>query len=114
MNKKKKKKVITINDKKAFVKEILYEPYLEIEKNCVYFGKMCNIDEHGTTPLEVVITDDEITFYWWHVWSRDVEKFGEKMRNYLLGFTNGFFRDAYIHVVVGCVNNGMIRIKIDF
>ena len=81
----------------------------------VYFGKMEVSDEHITIPLEVMFADNFITFYWWYnVWARDVEKFCEKLRNYILGFAHGYFIGAYISVYEDCANKQKITLKIDF
>lgn len=114
MKKEEKKKVIAPLVQKAFVKHIFTEVVIEAEKDYLYFGKMEVSDEHITIPLEVEFADNFITFYWWYsVWVRDVEKFNEKLRNYILGFAHGYFLDAYISVYEDSANKGKITLKID-
>lgn len=115
MKKEEEKKVIDTKVQKAFVKQIFTEVFIEAEKSYVYFGQMDFSGEHFIIPLEVTFADNYLTFCWWYnVWARDVEKFSEKMKNYILGFTHGFFSDAYISLYDDCACEGKITLKVDF
>lgn len=115
MKKEEEKKVIDPLVQKAFVKQIFTEVFIETEKDYIYFGKMDFSGENYTIPLEIMFADNFLTFCWWsNVWSRDVEKFCEKMRNYIIGFTHGFFTGAHVSVYDDLCCEGKITLIINF
>ena len=116
MKKEEKMNVIVPLVQKAFVKQFYSEVVIEEEKDYAYFGKLDVSDEHFYIPIEVMFTDNHITFHWWYnLWHKDVEKFCEKMRNYILGFAHGYFLTAsYISVEEDCPNEGNLTLRIDF
>ena len=115
MKKEEKKNVIHPMVQKAFVKQFFSKVVIEEEKDYAYFGKMDVSDEHFYIPMEVMFADNFITFHWWYnLWAKDVEKFCEKMRNYIHGFAHGYFVNKYISVYEDCANEGRLTLKIDF
>ncbi len=114
MKKDEKKKVISIVDQKAFLSKIYLNVYLEEEKDSTYFGKMSLNDLHACIPLEIEFTDETISFWWWQIWTMDAKQIGEKMRNFLFGYTSGFFSDAYVYVDEDSVNDGKMTLLVNF
>ena len=115
MKKEAKKKVITSDDRIAFVNKIYSKIYCEEIKDCTYFGKMSLNDIHAAFPLEIEFGDEAISFWWWHGWSlEDVNQLCDKMKNYLFGFTSGFFLDAYVYIDVDSMDEGRMTLIVDF
>lgn len=115
MKKEEEKNVIDATLRKAFVEQIFTEVFIEAEKNYIYFGQMDFSGENYTIPLEVTIADNFFTFCWWsNVWAGDVHKFCEKMRNYILGFTHGFFTGSHVSVYDDCACEGKLTLVINF
>lgn len=114
MKKEEKKKVLTIVDQKAFLSRIYLNVYCEEEKDCTYFGKMSLNDLHASIPLEIEFTNETITFWWWNGLSMEGKQLGEKMRNYLLGFTTAFFKDAYVYVDDDAMTDGKMTLLLNF
>lgn len=115
MKKEAKKKVITNDDRIAFVSKIYSKIYCEEIKDCTYFGKMGLNDIHTAIPLEIEFGEEAISFWWWQDWwSDDVKQLCEKMRNYLFGFTSGFFLDAYVNVDEKSYTEGRMTLIVDF
>ncbi len=114
MKKDEKKKVITITAQKAFLSRIYLNVYCEEVEDCTYFGKMNLNDLHLSIPLEIEFSNETISFWWWQGWAMDAKQIGEKMRNYLFGFTTGFFTDADVYVDEDSVNDGMMTLLVTF
>lgn len=115
MKKEEKKKVITNDDIIAFVNKIYSKIYCEEVEGCTYFGKMGLNDIHTAIPLEIEFGEEAISFWWWQDWwSDDVKQLCEKMKNYLFGFTSGFFLDAYVNVDEKSYTEGRMTLIVDF
>lgn len=115
MKKEEKKKVITNDDRIAFVNKIYSKIYCEEIEDCTYFGKMLLNDVHSSIPLEIEFGDEAISFWWWHGWSiDDVKQLGDKMKNFLFGFTSGFFLDAYVNVDEKSYTEGRMTLIVNF
>lgn len=114
MKKGEKKKVISIVDKNAFLSKIYLNVYCVEVEDCTYFGKMNLNDLHESIPLEIEFSDETISFWWWARWRMDTKQIGEKMRNYLFGFTSGFFSDADVYVDEDSVNDGKMTLLVTF
>lgn len=115
MKKEAKKKVITSDDRIAFLNKIYSKIYCEEIEDCTYFGKMGFNDTHTSIPLEIEFGEEAISFWWWKDWwTDDVKQLCEKMKNYLFGFTSGFFLDAYVYVDEDSLGDGRMTLIVNF
>ena len=115
MKEEEKKKVITEDDRMAFVNKIFSKIFCEEVEDCSYFGKMHFNDLHMSIPLEIEFGEEAISFWWWHgVWMENVERLSEKMKNYLFGFTSAFFLDAYVNIDEKSYTEGRVTLIVNF